>query len=274
MVPVIHVLSLLVFSKLFAGFLVHHLWKVFLLERQPCRPIWCNVQRMVWVWTGWPPPPPPFNLCSNAGSTHTSISQHNLRIWRWAHALKFFGRPWRGLFWVEPFLLNHCMVLAPRCSSVSGSWQSSYSLCHLHVEQQFFFFFRSSESSLPWGAMLNFQWPVWESESNTNKWNDTWERKWLIGPICTFSVRGLLTFVASGLDINGCLLSYFEGTANLLCYTSCTLTTLHCSKVSFLCVVTWKDIKYLKNVRGVLSSVRYCICVCMCIYIYIYIYIY
>ncbi len=48
----------------------------------------------------------------------------------------------------------------------------------------------------------------------------------------TFSLRGVLTFVASGLDINGCVLSYFEGTANLHCYTSCTLTTLHCSKVS------------------------------------------
>ncbi len=34
--------------------------------------------------------------------------------------------------------------------------------------------------------------------------------------------------------ITGCVLSYFEGTANLHCYTSCTLTTLHCSKVSFL----------------------------------------
>ncbi len=55
-----------------------------------------------------------------------------------------------------------------------------------------------------------------------------------LGPICTFSHRGVLTFVASGLDINGCVLSYFEGTANLHCYTSCTLTTLHCSKVSFL----------------------------------------
>ncbi len=55
-----------------------------------------------------------------------------------------------------------------------------------------------------------------------------------LGPIWTFSLRGVLTFVASGLDINGCVLSYFEGTANLLCYTSCTLTTLHCSKVTFL----------------------------------------
>ncbi len=55
-----------------------------------------------------------------------------------------------------------------------------------------------------------------------------------LGPIWTFTLRGVLTFVASGLDINGCVLSYVEGTANLHCYTSCTLTTLHCSKVSFL----------------------------------------
>ncbi len=55
-----------------------------------------------------------------------------------------------------------------------------------------------------------------------------------LGPIWTFSLRGVLTFVASGLDIHGCVLSYFEGTANVHCYTSCTLTTLHCSKVSFL----------------------------------------
>ncbi len=44
-----------------------------------------------------------------------------------------------------------------------------------------------------------------------------------LGPIWTFPLRGVLTFVASGLDINGCLLSYFEGTANLHCHTSCTL---------------------------------------------------
>ncbi len=56
-----------------------------------------------------------------------------------------------------------------------------------------------------------------------------------LGPIWTFSLRGVLTFVASGLDNNlilhglDCVLGYFEGTANLHCYTSCTLTTLHCS---------------------------------------------
>ncbi len=64
-----------------------------------------------------------------------------------------------------------------------------------------------------------------------------------LGPIWTFSLRGLLTFVASGLDINGYVLSYFEGTANLHCYTSCTLTILRCSKV-----VTLKDkIKYINQ---------------------------
>ena len=55
-----------------------------------------------------------------------------------------------------------------------------------------------------------------------------------LGPTWTFSLRGVLTFVASGLDIIGCVLNYFEGAANLHCYTSCTLTTLHCSKVSYL----------------------------------------
>ncbi len=60
--------------------------------------------------------------------------------------------------------------------------------------------------------------------------------------------------MASGLGINGCVLSYFEGTANLHCYTSCTLTTLYRSKVSFLQRCHMK-----KNVRGVLTSVRYCI---------------
>ncbi len=41
-----------------------------------------------------------------------------------------------------------------------------------------------------------------------------------LGPIWTFLLSGVLTFVASGLDINGCVLSYFERTANLHCNTS------------------------------------------------------
>ncbi len=51
-----------------------------------------------------------------------------------------------------------------------------------------------------------------------------------LGPIWTFSLRGVLTFVDSSFDINGCVLGYFEGTENVH-YYSCTLTTLHCSKM-------------------------------------------
>ncbi len=92
-----------------------------------------------------------------------------------------------------------------------------------------------------------------------------------LGPIWTFSLRGVLTFVASGLDINGCVLSYFEGTANLHCYTSCTLTTLHCSKVSFLpCCHMKRYNKMFTKMWGVYSLLWDTVY----IYIYIYIYIY
>ncbi len=128
MVPVIPVLSLLVFSKLFAGFL---------LGRQPCRPIWCGVRRMVWALTDWPPTPS--TSAAMLGALLRLFPKHNL----WYDAehvhFNFFGRPWRGLFWVEPFLINRFMVLATVLSSVSGSLKYSYSLRLLCVEQQFFF---------------------------------------------------------------------------------------------------------------------------------------
>ncbi len=48
--------------------------------------------------------------------------------------------------------------------------------------------------------------------------------------------------------------SYFEGTENLLCYTSCTLTTLHCSKVLFLqCYHMKRYNKIFKKMWGVYS---------------------
>ncbi len=87
-----------------------------------------------------------------------------------------------------------------------------------------------------------------------------------LGPIWTFSLRGVLTFVASGLDINGCMLSYFEGTVNVHWYTSCTLTTLQCSKVSFLqCFHMKRLIRYLQKCDGYTHF-------CEILYIYIYIY--
>ncbi len=79
--------------------------------------------------------------------------------------------------------------------------------------------------------------------------------------------------ICSGLDMIGCVLSYFEGTANIHCYTSCALTTLHCSKVTFLQCCHMKNYNPIfTNMWGVYSLLRYCVCVCVYIYIYIYIY--
>ncbi len=75
------------------------------------------------------------------------------------------------MFWVEPVLLNRSMVLATVLQL--SFWVlaiQSYSQSHLYVEQQLLFV-RSSERSFPWGAMLNFQWSVWESESDNTKFN-------------------------------------------------------------------------------------------------------
>ncbi len=74
--------------------------------------------------------------------------------------------------------------------------------------------------------------------SNIHQLRDVIMEEWKRTPVATceaqfghFHFRGVLPFVASSLDINGCVLSYFEVRANLHCYTSCTFTTLHCIKV-------------------------------------------
>ncbi len=77
---------------------------------------------------------------------------------------------------------------------------------------------------------------------NTNESHDTGERKWLLGPIWTFSLRGVLTFVASGLDINGCVLSYFEGQQIYTVIQAVHSLLLHCSKVSFSSVLSHEKI--------------------------------
>ncbi len=63
----------------------------FLLGRQPCRPIWCSVQRMIWALTGWPPTPS--TSASMLAALIRLFSKHNLWTWRWARVLNFFGLP-------------------------------------------------------------------------------------------------------------------------------------------------------------------------------------
>ncbi len=133
------------------------------------------------VWSEhWQADPHPFNLCSNAGSTHMTISQ--------TQSLDMTLSTCTQLLWLtmaRPVLSGTCPV------------KPLYGLGHR--------------------AAAQFQ--------------------------------GL-----GNLDINGCVLSYFEGTAHLYCYTSCTLTTLHCSKVSFLqCCHMKKHNKISKQMWGVYS---------------------
>ncbi len=67
---------------------------------------------------------------------------------------QLFGRPWRGLFWVEPVLLNRCMVLAT-VLQLSFRVLANLLIAYTILCRATILFFRSSESSLPWGAMLN-----------------------------------------------------------------------------------------------------------------------
>ncbi len=136
MVPVIHVLSLLVFSKTVCGLSCASsleevsFWDDQFLHADQFDAVYgLSTDRLT---------PHPFNLCSNAGSTHTSISQ--------TQPLDMTLSTWTQLLWstmARPVLSGTCQTTVwswpPCCSSVSGSWQSSYSLCHLYVEQQLFF---------------------------------------------------------------------------------------------------------------------------------------
>ncbi len=98
---------------------------------------------------------------------HDDITEHGLSTDKlppplkplqkcWQHSYVYFPNTTSGLtlsmstqlLWstmARPVLSGTCPVYTavwswpPCCSSVSGSWQSSYSICHIYVEQQFFF---------------------------------------------------------------------------------------------------------------------------------------
>ncbi len=86
------------------------------------------------------PHPPPINLCSNAGSTQTSVSQTQPLVMMLSTCSQLL---WSTM--ARPVLSGTCPVKTalwswpPCCSSVLGSWQSSFSLHHLYVEQYIFF---------------------------------------------------------------------------------------------------------------------------------------
>ncbi len=159
---------------------------------------------MCGVWSKhWQADPPPLQP---AGSTHTSISQ--------AQPLDMTLSTCTQLLWStmsRPVLSGTCHVkpLYDLGHHAAAQFQGLGNLLIAYTPSLciFIYFFRSSESSLPWGAMSNFQWPVWESESDNTKFNtpaphshlrpcnaneshDTGERKWLIGPDLDIFIKG------------------------------------------------------------------------------------
>ncbi len=72
-----------------------------------------------------------------------------------------------------------------------------------------------------------------------------------LGPIWTFSLRGVLTFVVSGLDINGCVLLWGDSKFTLLFIQTVHSLLYTVAKCSLFSVVTWKYIiKYLQKCEG------------------------
>ncbi len=162
----------------------------FLLGRQPCRPIWCSVRRMVWALTGWPPHP--FNLCSNAGSTHTSISQTQPLDM----TLSTCTLLWSTM--ARPVLSGTCPVkplygLGHRAAAQFqglGNHLIAYAI-FMQSNDSFFqilreFFAMRCHVELPVTSM--------RESHDTNESHVTWERKWLIGPNLNIFTKGCTHF--------------------------------------------------------------------------------
>ncbi len=82
--------------------------------------------------------------------------------------------------------------------------------------------------------------------------------------------NGVLTLVASGLDVNGCVLSYFEQMYTVIQAVHSLLYIVE--KCHFFSVVTWKDvIKYLQKCEG---CTHFCEILFMCVYVYVYVHVY
>ncbi len=75
----------------------------------------------------------------------------------------------------------------------------------------------------------------------------------------TFSLRGVLTFVASGLDINGCVLRYFEGQQIYTVIQAVHSLLYIVEKCHFFSFDTWKDNKIFTKMWVSHISLRYCI---------------
>ncbi len=132
MVPVIHALGQVVFSKLFAGFILSQ------LQDWPCKPTCCSVWRMVWQHSC---------VCFlKPASAPDAQHKDSTSLIDPCEACSELNLSWKTSVLPWPLYFN----------SVPGCYWTSYSLGHLCGEKKIIIL-KSSESSLPWGAMLNIQ---------------------------------------------------------------------------------------------------------------------
>ncbi len=126
-------------------------------------------------------------------------------------------------------------------SSVMSSWRSGRGLQWQHVKLWW----------TPCTRGLRQCWKIMVATQNI----DT------LGPIWTFSLRGVLTFVASGLDINGCVQLFWGDSKFTLLYKLYThYFTLYQSVISSVLSHEWKYIiKYLQKHGSIFTSVHLCL---------------
>ncbi len=100
MVPVIHALGQVVFSKLFTGILVSQLKKRLPSGMTAMQTV--LLQCVAYGQTSWP----------STSATSKAMLAALMQLLHLTQRLNFFDLPLRGLFWVKPVLENLCMNLA------------------------------------------------------------------------------------------------------------------------------------------------------------------
>ncbi len=120
----------------------------------------------------------------------------------------------------------------PPPPAAQHAWQSSYSLRQLYVEQQIFF-------SDPQRVLCHVKLPVTSMGE--------WERSHQIGPIRTFSPKGVLTFVASGLELMTMCWVILRGQQIYTVKQDVHLLLDIVAKCHFFCITIFLNISLKKN---------------------------
>ncbi len=167
MVPVVHALGQVVLSKLFAGFFLSQLQK-----RLPFGMTAMKTNLLQYVTYGLStgqadlPLLQPLKQCwvhscvciFKPASASDAQHKDSISLIDPCMACSEWNPSWKTSVWPWPLY----------CNSVPGCYRTSYSLGP-SLWRDTILILKSSESSLPWGAMLNIQWSVWENCTQITK---------------------------------------------------------------------------------------------------------